>query len=619
MNRRDRRVAARHSRSASNVPSVSTPAELYEAGLRHLRAGEHLEAQLCCQRAFAAEPDYADALYLMGLLSAHAAQHDLAIEWFARAIRREVKLQYVVALAMALRNQGRLEEALKAFDKAVQLKPDGAELWKHLGHVLISLNRPDQAALNFQHALALNPRDWDAAFNVGSLLFYLQRFDEALASFDLCKRLQPNHGVTLRKRALTLYRLERLEEALDDIKQAHVLDPQDAAICNDAGAFLQRLRRDDEAVTWFDRALGLRPDYPEAFMGKASSLTHLHRFDEAFITYDAMKVLHPDDVKANWARSLLDLLTGNFDAGWAGREVRGNFPDSPLAHFKYPQPRWLGKEPIEGKTILVPVDEGLGDAIQFSRYIPMLAARGARVILVVQNVLCPLLSKVTGVSQCLPLSAATMSATTLPAFDMYCPISSLPLAFGTTFETIPSASYLPAPAAALLETWEARLGSHDRLRVGLVWSGNPSHDNDHNRSLSLRALTSILDLDATFVSLQKDLRPDDRAALLEQTDIVDFAGDLTDFAETAALVSCLDLVITVDTSVAHLAGALGRPTWILLPYTPDYRWLLDRDNSPWYPSARLFRQGESRDYANVIDCVRAELIAMISTLELAAK
>jgi tetratricopeptide (TPR) repeat protein len=141
MNRRDRRVAARHSRSASNVPSASTPAELYEAGLRHLRAGEHLEAQLCCQRALVAEPDYADALYLMGLLSAHAAQHDLAIEWFARAIRREVKLQYVVALGMALRNQGRFEEALKAFDKAVQLKPDGAELWKHLGHVLISLNR----------------------------------------------------------------------------------------------------------------------------------------------------------------------------------------------------------------------------------------------------------------------------------------------------------------------------------------------------------------------------------------------------------------------------------------------------------------------------------------------
>jgi hypothetical protein len=330
-----------------------------------------------------------------------------------------------------------------------------------------------------------------------------------------------------------------------------------------------------------------------------------------------MKVRHPDDVNAIWARSHLDLLMGNFDTGWAGREVRAKFPDSPLAHFKYHQPRWLGKEPIEGKTILVHVDEGLGDAIQFSRYIPMLAARGASVILVVQNVLCPLLSKVDGVSQCLPLSASTMSAATMPAFDMYCPMSSLPLAFGTTLETIPSARYLPAPSAALLETWEARLGSHGRLRVGLAWSGNPGHVNDHNRSVPLRALASIFDLDATFVSLQKDLRPEDRETLRKQDRIADFTGHLSDFAETAALVSCLDLVITVDTSVAHLAAALGLPTWMLLPYTPDYRCLLDRDDSPWYPSARLFRQNSSRNYADVIDRVRTELAMMISTFEFA--
>ncbi len=163
-----------------------------------------------------------------------------------------------------------------------------------------------------------------------------------------------------------------------------------------------------------------------------------------------------------------------------------------------------------------------------------------------------------------------------------------------------------------MRAWEDRLGLHDRLRVGLVWSGNPKHNNDHNRSIPLRMLARILDVDATFVSLQKEPRPDDKAVLLERTEIVDLTAHLTDFAETAALVSCLDLVITVDTSVAHLAGALGRPTWILLPYTPDYRWLLDRDDSPWYPTARLFRQDETRDYANVLDRVRSELAAMIS-------
>jgi hypothetical protein len=201
----------------------------------------------------------------------------------------------------------------------------------------------------------------------------------------------------------------------------------------------------------------------------------------------------------------------------------------------------------------------------------------------------------------------------LPPFDFHCPIMSLPLLFRTTLETIPApASYLPTPAGDRRQVWEDRLGDHDRLRVGLVWSGNPKHKNDHNRSILLRTLSSILDADATFVSLQKDPRSIDKEILLERTDIVDLTAHLTDFMETAALISCLDLVITVDTSVAHLAGALGCPTWILLPYTPDWRWLLDRDDSPWYPTVRLFRQTETRDYASVLDRVRTELRTLVT-------
>jgi len=214
-----------------------------------------------------------------------------------------------------------------------------------------------------------------------------------------------------------------------------------------------------------------------------------------------------------------------------------------------------------------------------------------------------------GVSQCLPKNGSEG----VPAFDFHCPITSLPLAFRTTLETIPApTSYLPTPAQDRRQIWEERLGPHDRLRVGLVWSGNPNHKNDRNRSIPLRTLSRILDVDATFVSLQKDARPDDKAILLERPDIVDLTAHLTDFVETAALISCLDLVITVDTSVAHLAGALGRPTWILLPHTPDWRWLLNRDDSPWYPTARLFRQTETRDYANVLDRVRRELLVLMT-------
>jgi tetratricopeptide (TPR) repeat protein len=614
MNRHERRAAAKNkSRTASSgapsavAPSVAAP--LYEVGLAHLRAERYLDAELSCQRALEADPNHADTLHLMGLLSFHFNQDDHAAEWISRAIQQDPKPQYLFTLGVTRQRQRRFEEALQAFDRATQIKPDAVELWRHRGNVLVDLKRPDQALLSFQEVLKHNPYDRDAAYNSGSMLLQLKRPEEALSSLNLSDQLQPNHAPTLQKRALALHELGRSEEALVDIKRAHALDPSQADICNNAGVFLQRLGRDDEALPWIDRALKLRPDYPDAIINKAFSLAHLRRFAEAFALYDFMKVLHPGHAEAEWRRSHLDLSLGNFEAGWVGREARVKLPELPIARFDYPQPRWLGKEPVDGKTILVQMDEGSGDTIQFVRYVPMLAARGARIILMVADTLCPLLSGLAGVSECVPFSA-----TTLPAFDMYCPITSLPLAFGTKLDTIPTeTAYLPAPAASRLQIWEDRLGPHDRLRVGLVWSGNPKHVNDHNRSLPLSALVQLLDLDATFVSLQKDLKPEDKVTLLAQTNIVDLTDHLTDFAETAALVSSLDVVITVDTSVAHLAGALGRPTWILLPYWPDYRWLLDRDDSPWYPTARLFRQTEARDYVSVLERVRAELQTLVAT------
>ena len=606
MNRRERRVAARKSQKASGSFGAGTPAALHEVGLRHLWAGQYLDAQLCCQQALAADPRHADTLHLMGLLSAHAGQHDHAVEWFARALQQEVKPQYLASLGTALQAQGRLEQALTAFDKAVQLGPDDPGLWINLGNVLADLERPAEALLAFQHVLKLDPRHWDAAYRCGFLLHGLGRSQEAVSSYDLSDRLRPNHAVILEMRAIALHGLKRFDEALADNKRAHALNPANADTCNNIGAVLQSLGRDEEALPWFDKALKLRPDFIMAFTNKASSLQQLHRFDEVFAIYRHVKTIAPDCAQADWNLSLLQMLHGDFEAGWTGREAR--WKAHAVAYPKFSEPMWLGDGSIEGKTILICADEGLGDSIQFARYVPMVAARGARVILVVDDAAYPLLSALSGVAQCFPKSTGT-----LPAFDMHCPMSSLPLAFATRLNTIPSGiSYLPAPAESRVQAWEGRLGPHERPRVGLVWSGNPNHINDHNRSIPLRTLARILDLDAAFVSLQKDARPDDRAILRERTGLIDFTAEFTDFSETAALVSCLDLVITVDTSVAHLAAALGRPTWILLPYTPDYRWLLDRDDSPWYPTVRLFRQRQSRDYADVIDRVRTELAAMIA-------
>jgi ADP-heptose:LPS heptosyltransferase len=326
------------------------------------------------------------------------------------------------------------------------------------------------------------------------------------------------------------------------------------------------------------------------------------------ITYQRAIAADPNLAEAPWNLALVQLLVGDFKAGWRGREARWRIPEMASRYLDLQQPMWLGAESVAGKTLVVCQDEGLGDAIQFARYVPLLAARGARVILVVDKPLRPLLSGLGGVSECLPKSPDTP----LPAHDFHVPISSLPMAFGTELDTIPAEFYLPDPRPDRMQAWDERLGARAKLRVGIVWSGNPKHKNDHNRSISLQALSDILDLDATFISLQKEPRPEDAETLRERAEIVDLTADLTDFAETAALLSCLDLVIAVDTSVAHLAAALGRPTWILLPFVPDYRWLLGRDDSPWYPTVRLFRQTERRDYRSVVDRVRTELALAIA-------
>jgi tetratricopeptide (TPR) repeat protein len=606
MNRGEPGAAGNDSRTDRGSPTIRTPVALYQSGLQHLRAGRHLDAQIACQQALAIDSGHADSLHLMGLVSLQAQQYDHAVEWLSRAILQDPRTDYLSTLGIALKQMGRLDEALRVFDKAVQLKPDDAELRKQLGVTLAAVDRPTDALLSFQHALQLDPRHWEASYQSAVVLHQLERFDEALLQADICGRLRPHHAATLQMRARVLRALKRYEDCLADNIRAHALDPADPLTCNNMGDALLWLGRYDEGLRWFDEALALRPDFIDVLLNKGFALFHLCRLDEAAETYRRVTELDPGNAKAAWQLAHIALLTGDFAAGWAAREARWNVPDFSTEYPKFSQPKWLGEEPIDGKTILVHVDEGLGDTLQFARYLPLMADRGARVVLVAQDALCPLLSGVRGVSECVPFSLRAY-----PSFDMHCPMMSLPLAFGTTLETIPPANYLPPVPAERIAQWENRLGPRDRLRAGLVWSGNPKQGNDRNRSMALARLAPLLDLDATFVSLQKDLRPDD-ATPLARSNIVDLTADLTDFVDTAALVSCLDVVITVCTSVAHLAATLGRPTWVMLPYLPDWRWLLDRDDSPWYPAVRLFRQDSTRDYAGVVEAVRTELETQIA-------
>ncbi|QOZ47429.1 hypothetical protein XH89_31025 [Bradyrhizobium sp. CCBAU 53340] len=442
----------------------------------------------------------------------------------------------------------------------------------------------------------------------GQALFKLGRYAEALECFNLFARLNPDVAPLHQTRGLCLQRLGRFEEAQADFERAIALHPSEAETHKNLGTLHSRPGRMEQAFASFDRALALRPNFSAALNEKARALWSVQLLDQAFATFHQSLAIDPGNADTIWNLALLQMLTGDFERGWRGREARWTAPSLGLAKRDFSQALWLGGRPLDGRTILLHADEALGDSIQFARYVPMVAALGARVILEVRPAVRRLLAGVSGVADCVD-----RSSTPSLAFDLHCPLGSLPLAFGTRLDTIPFAQgFLSPPPAERVKAWEDRLGPRTRFRVGLVWSGDPGHNNDHNRSMALHALASLLDCDVQFVSLQKGIRDQDRAFLRERSDILDLTDQLMDFSETAALVCCLDLVISVDTSVVHLAGALGAPVWTMLPLNPDWRWLLNRDDSPWYQSMRLFRQAKRGDWTSVVDRVRCELKALSS-------
>ncbi|MGJ4939776.1 tetratricopeptide repeat protein [Bradyrhizobium sp. HKCCYLS1011] len=604
MNRRERRAS--HTKVKPKPVKPDGAENFYQSALREVASGRHADAERSCHLALAVDEAHAPTLNLLGILALQAQQYETALQWISRAIQQDLQPQYFLSLGTVLQLQGRSDEVIKVFDKAMELGPESADLWMLRGNALVGLQQFADAVSSFKRVLELNARHWDAANQCGITLQRLGRIDEALAYLDLSDTLRPNQVPTLLMRGALLNGLKRFEEALSICRRANEIEPGNADICVKTGIVLRTMRRDEVALEWFERALALQPGSRDALHDKAAVLTKLRRFDEAFEIYRRLKDTDPRDALADLGTAHLNLLLGNFEAGWSGREVRWDLPNS---YPRFRPPMWQGQDSIREKTIVIAADEGLGDMIQFVRYVPMVVALGARIILAVQKPLIPLLSNMPGISQCISVSEAANVA----AVDFHCPIMSLPFAFRTTLATIPApASYLPASDPDRIQAWEERLGTHEKLRVGVVWSGNPNHLDDHNRSIPLRTFSRLFGGDAAFISLQKEPKPEDKAVLQEMSEILDLTSQLTDFADTAALITCLDLVITVDTSVAHLAGALGRPTWTLLSYTPDYRWLLDRDDSAWYPTMRLFRQRERRDWVEVVDQVRDALHELIA-------
>jgi hypothetical protein len=428
-------------------------------------------------------------------------------------------------------------------------------------------------------------------------------FQQAIRLYDQAIAVDPSHADAYYKRGNAQRSLGRLDAAIASYDEAIGRNPGHAyAYCN-RGTVQQALGLTAEALTSYDRALALDPTDAMAHYNRALSLQDCCRWREALASYDQALAIDPAYADAHYNRSLALLFLGDFESGWRAYEWRWknarrlNIGEA----LNCAQPLWLGGESIAGKRLLLHSEAGLGDTIQFCRYAPLVAASGATVILQVQAPLVGILKSLEGVS------ALISTGGPLPPFHCHCPLMSLPLALKTTAGTIPaSPNYLHGDPASVAR-WRTLLGEPSRRRVGLVWSGNLQNTIDRRRSIRLSDWMPHLPPDFQYFCLQKDVREEDREVLETSENIFSFDDDSMNFADTAALCECMDVVVSVDTSVAHLSGALGRPTWILLPHVPDWRWMLDREDTPWYPTAKLYRQKAAGDWNEVFARVAADL------------
>jgi tetratricopeptide (TPR) repeat protein len=646
-----------------------------QAKARHF-AGRLAEAREGYELVLQMDPGHMEGLYYLGIVALQTREWETAAQLIGRAIAINPQFPDAYCnLGIAFKELKRLEEAIACHDQAIHLKPDFAEAYFNRGHVLRTLQRHAEAIASYENAIRIRPSYAEACFNLGLVRYEAGQFDKAIASFDLALRINPQYTEAYIDRGSALQRLGRFGEAVSSYQKAVTLSPDRALTHNNLGNALQGLHRYEEAiasydiairinpayadpytnrgnvltlmgrhadaiashqhaidikpdfaeaycnlgnaqqeqrdlvaaVASYDKAIALRPNHALAFVNRGNALQRLNQFDEALASFDHAIRIDAQCAAAHWGKSLIFLLRGDYLRGWPLYEWRSKVSSTESAHsgMRFSQPLWLGDSPLQNKTVLLHSEQGIGDTLQMGRYIKSVAEMGARVIVEVDRPLVPLFEHMDGIDQLIPRGGE------VPGFDVHCPMMSLPLAFKTELHTIPSpGAYLSSDIKAV-GRWSCRLGEKRKPRIGLTWSGNALHKNDQDRSLPLATLLRYLPGEFEYVCLQKELRTMDRECL-QASPVRFFGDDIADFSDTAALCALMDVVISVDTSVAHLAGAMGCPTWILLAYSPDFRWLLNGDRSPWYDSVRLFRQEVRGEWTPVLQAVAKELAGFIS-------
>lgn len=611
-----------------------------QTALQAYQSGKLLEAEWSCQTILQDQPHHISALFLSGAIAQQTGRLETAIAYYQKVITLDPShFEAHNNLAIALQERGDWDGAaihfrrsaelnphhaptqfnwgnlllkqqdyygaIAHYQQAIQLKPNYAKAYNNLGNALRHLEQLDAAMAQFQQAIALDPLYADPYNNLGSLLQEQGQLEAAMLWYERFIDLQPQNASGYYNLAMIWEALERPEAAIATYQQALTLHPDQPEAHNNLGILFQNQAQSAAAIAHLQQAIALKPDFADAYNNLGISLQQHNQLEQAITQYHQAIHLNANFAEAHLNLGMALLAAGDWQPGWLEYEWRwycnGGQPRS------LPKPQWQGSE-LQGKTILIHTEQGLGDSIQFIRFVPLLAERGANVIVECQPELDRLFRTVVGVTQVIPAGHP------LPDYDLHCPLLSLPHQLGITLANLPAdVPYIAAVEAAPIQL------SDSHFKVGLVWAG--SHLKPQRALWTYRVkscpLPTLMQLSSVaqvqFYSLQAGSHATDIVEAELGDQITDLSPFLTDFAATAAIVAQLDLIISVDTAVAHLAGALGKTVWLLLPYGADWRWLIDRDDSPWYPTMQLFRQTTSGDWNSVIQRVVPPLRTVAQT------
>jgi tetratricopeptide (TPR) repeat protein len=615
-------------------PFLPSPLQqLFTAAVANHRVGRLADAERGYRKILALNPNHADSLHLLGVIGYQSGHAAAAEELIQKAIAlNEKEPSYHSNLGNVLQQLGRPIEAIAHYERTITLRPASPEAHMNLGNVLQSLHKSQEAIAHYKQAIRLRPSYAEAYMNYANTLQQIDQPAQAIAYYKRALTLKPNYPQAYANLGHLFEQQGKLDLALEHYQRALALKPDYVEAHMNLGNVLQSLHKSQEAIAHYEQAIKLRPGYAEAYANYATTLQQVDKpaqairyykqalalkpdsvdtlmnfgtalrtqgkTDQALMRYDQALSLDPNYAEAHMNKALLQLTLGNYAAGWREYEWRWQSPKFISPRRNFPAPQWHG-EALHGQRILLHGEQGLGDCIQFLRYLPLVQAAGGVIVLELSRNLQQLAAELPGIAE------LAVFGEPLPPFDCQCPLMSLPLACRTTLETIPAKiPYLTIPPKALQK---ARTISWPTtgLRVGVTWTGNLHHPNNRVRSIPLPLLEPLTHLkDIHFYSLQAKAATQLAASGVPITDLAEAIEGIT---ETAAVIAQLDLVISVDTAIAHLAGALGKPLWLLLSSDADWRWLQKREDSPWYPSARLFRQTTLGDWQGVIERVHAEL------------